>query len=80
MKFRISTGEIKTRQIVELEESQKLGDVLRMMAKFAIEENGQRIPEAVAFEALLDLSLDEQIRAQEAFTQALLPLLKRGMS
>ena len=74
MKFRVSTDAIKTRDLIESEDSLKLA--IKLMSKFAIDESGNSIPQEEAYEMLLDLTLEEQQKTSEAFTNAIIPNLK----
>ena len=74
MKFKVSTDAIKTRDLIESEDSLKLA--IKLMSKFAVDESGNPIPQEEAYEMLLDLTLEEQQKTSEAFTNAIIPNLK----
>jgi len=74
MKFKVSTDAIKTRDLIESEDSLKLA--IKLMSKFAVDEAGNPIPQEEAYEMLLDLTLEEQQKTSEAFTNAIIPNLK----
>lgn len=74
MKFKVDIENIKTRELVEAEDSLKLA--LKLMSRFMVDESGDSIPEDEAYEKLLDLNIKEQQNASEAFTNSILPLLK----
>lgn len=76
MKFIV--GKIKTREIVALESEMSVKNIVTLMSRFMVDDNNNSIPQDVAYEQLLDLDLQDQIKAQEAFMQAILPNLKRG--
>jgi hypothetical protein len=74
MKFKVPTDSIKTRELVESEDSLKLA--LKLMSRFMVDETGNPIPQDEAYEQLLDLTLEEQAKTSEAFTNAIIPNLK----
>lgn len=74
MKFKVPTDSIKTRELVESEDSLK--KALNLMSRFMVDEAGSSIPQDEAYEQLLDLTLEEQSRTSEAFTNAIIPNLK----
>jgi hypothetical protein len=74
MKFKVPTDSIKTRELVESEDSLKLA--LKLMSRFMVDETGNPIPQEEAYDQLLDLTLEEQAKASEAFTNAIIPNLK----
>jgi hypothetical protein len=79
MKFNILTNEIKTRELIELEEAPSLAKTVRMMARFMVdEETGQRVPEPVAYQELLDLSAEEIQAVQLSFMESFVPNQKTG--
>ena len=74
MKFKVPTDAIKTRDLIESEDSLKLA--IKLMSKFMVDEAGNPIPQDEAYEQLLDLTLEEQQKTSEAFTNAIIPNLK----
>ena len=74
MKFKVPTDSIKTRELVESEDSLKLA--LKLMSRFMVDEAGNPIPQDEAYDQLLDLTLEEQAKTSEAFTNAIIPNLK----
>lgn len=74
MKFKIDIDQIKTRDLVESENS--LSKALRLMSRFVVDEAGNQIPEDTAYEQLLDLNIREQQNVSEQFTSAIIPNLK----
>jgi len=78
MKFKVDTGQIKTRDLLACENS--LTGTIDMMSRFMVNELGEYISENDAREMLLDLDIEEQIRVQEEFVNNLIPNLKRRRS
>lgn len=79
MLFRIDTGKISTREMVNAEST--LSGTVRLMAKFMIDEGtDQPIPEEKALELLLDLPFEEQLEVQDQFRSEFLPKVKRRRS
>jgi hypothetical protein len=79
MKFNIVTSEIKTRELIELEQSPSLAHTVKLMSRFMVDEaTGERIPEPVAYETLLDLSAEEIQEVQVAFMESFTPNPKTG--
>jgi hypothetical protein len=78
MKFKVDIEQIKTRELVEAEESLKAA--LKLMSRFMVDEVGNPIPEDEAYDKLLDLNIVEQQNTSEAFANSLLPSLKRRPS
>jgi len=74
MKFKVPTDSIKTRELVESEDSLKLA--LKLMSRFMVDETGNPIQQDEAYDQLLDLTLEEQAKTSEAFTNAIIPNLK----
>jgi hypothetical protein len=79
MKFNILTKEIKVRELLELEDAPKISTVVNLMARFMVDDtNGQRVPEAVAKQELLDLNTEEFQEVQTAFMESFTPNQKTG--
>jgi hypothetical protein len=74
MKFKVDIEQIKTRELVEAEESLK--KALKLMSRFMVDEVGNAIPEDEAYDKLLDLNIVEQQNSSEAFANSILPSLK----
>lgn len=74
MKFKVETGQIKTRELIECETS--LIGTINLMSRFMVDEAGNPIPEKEARESLLDLDIDEQMKVQEQFVAGIIPNLK----
>ena len=74
MKFKVDIEQIKTRELVEAEDSLKFA--LKLMSRFMVDEVGNPIPQEEAYEQLLDLNIIEQQNTSEAFANSLLPSLK----
>jgi hypothetical protein len=78
MKFKVDVEQIKSRELVEAEDSLKAA--LKLMSRFMVDETGNPIPDKEAYEKLLDLNIIEQQNTSEAFADSLLPSLKRRPS
>lgn len=74
MKFKVDIEKIKTREIVEAEESLK--KALQLMSRFMVNEEGNPVPEDEAYEILLDLNIVEQQNTADSFAGSILPSLK----
>ncbi len=78
MKFKVDIEKIKTREIVEAEESLK--KALQLMSRFMVDEEGNPVPEDEAYEILLDLNIVEQQNTADSFAGSILPSLKERRS
>ena len=74
MKFKVDIEQIKTREIVEAEESLKAA--LKLMSRFMVNEAGETIPQEEAYDILLDLNIMEQQSVADSFAGSILPSLK----
>jgi hypothetical protein len=74
MKFKVDIEQIKTREIVEAEESLKAA--LKLMSRFMVNEAGETIPQEEAYDKLLDLNIMEQQSVADSFAGSILPSLK----
>lgn len=74
MKFKVDIEKIKTRELVEAEDSLK--NALKLMSRFMVDETGEPVPEDEAYEKLLDLNIVEQQNVAESFAGSILPSLK----
>lgn len=74
MKFKVDIEKIKTRELVEAEDSLK--SALKLMSRFMVDETGEPVPEDEAYEKLLDLNIVEQQNVAESFAGSILPSLK----
>lgn len=74
MKFNLITSEIKTRDLIDLEQAPSLAKTVQLMSRFMVDEaTGERVPQAVAYEALCDLSVEEIQTVQTAFMESFVP-------
>jgi hypothetical protein len=78
MKFKVDIEQIKTREVVEAEDSLKAA--LKLMSRFMVDEAGEPIPQEEAYDKLLDLNIIEQQNIAEDFAGSILPSLKRRRS
>lgn len=65
MNFAIDLKRIKTRELIEAQDS--LLATIRIMARFMTDDDGQPLDETEATETLLDMDLETQGQVQEAF-------------
>jgi hypothetical protein len=74
MKFKINTKELKTRELIEIEETTSFAKLNRIMARFLVDdETNEKLPFDEAFDILGDLSVDENQDAQIAFMESFSP-------
>lgn len=74
MKFKIDTGKIKTREVIESDGN--LTKTIDLMTKFAYTDAGEPMEPEVAKEELLDMNLNDLMDIQNDFVEAITPKLK----
>jgi len=76
MKFKVETGKIKTRELVEIESGKSLTKTIDLMTKFAYTDTDVPMEPEAAREEFLEMNLDEIMDIQNDFMEAITPNLK----
>ncbi len=74
MKFNLVTAEIKTRELIDLEQAPSLAKTVQLMSRFMVDEaSGERVPQPLAYDILCDLSVEDIQAVQTQFMSSFVP-------